>query len=70
MLALHRPAGSGQHRRYPAIPVAAILGGERDEVGGESRVVIARRGNLALRGPMRASECERLQCVDSATGIR
>ena len=51
-LEVHRPAGSGQHRRYPAIAVAAILGGERDDVGGESRFVIERRGNLALRGPM------------------
>jgi hypothetical protein len=36
------PAGISQYRRDAAISVAAILGGERDDVGGQSRLVIGR----------------------------
>ena len=38
-LDVHRPAGRPQHRRDPAVAVAAILRGERDDVGGERRIV-------------------------------
>ena len=48
-LAVHRPAGSMQHRRYATIAVAAILGGKRDDVGGQRRFIIRSGGVLALR---------------------
>jgi hypothetical protein len=38
-LDVHRPAGSPQHRRDPAIAVAAILRGELNDVGGERPIV-------------------------------
>src|SRR5690606_5159418 len=47
---VHHPARSVQHHRDAAIPVAAVLNGERDDVGGQSRFIIRCRWNLALRG--------------------
>ena len=47
---VHHPARTVQHHRDAAIAVAAILDGERDDVGGQSRVIIRCRRNLALRG--------------------
>ena len=48
-LQVHRPAGRSQHRGDPPIAVAAVLDGERDDVGGESRLVVRGRRDLALR---------------------
>ena len=41
-----------QHHRDAAIPVAAVLEGKRDDVGGQGRVIIRCRRNLALCGAM------------------
>ena len=46
---VHPPAGSAKQRRDSAISVAAILAGKLDDVGGQSRLVIGCRGDLALR---------------------
>ena len=51
---VHHPAGSMQHRRDATIAVAAILDGERDDVGGQRRFIIRCRRDLALRGSMLA----------------
>ena len=48
-LEIHRPAGRPQHRGDPTIAIAAVLDGERDDVGRESRLVVRGRGDLALR---------------------
>ena len=53
-LTVYRPAGSMQHRRDAAIAVAAILGGERDDVGGQRRFIIRSCGDLALCGSVLA----------------
>ena len=53
-LDVHHPAGVAQQRRDPAVAVAAIFDGERDDVGGQSRLVIGRLGDLALRRAMLA----------------
>ena len=53
-LDVHHPAGVVQQRRDPAIAVTAILDGERDDVCGQSRLVIERPGDLALRRAMLA----------------
>ena len=53
-LAVHDPAGSMQHRRDAAIAVAAILSGERDDVGGQRRFIIRSCGDLALCGSVLA----------------
>ena len=49
---VHHPARTVQHHRDAAIAIAAILEGERDDVGGQSRFIIGCRRNLALRGSM------------------
>jgi hypothetical protein len=46
---VHRPAGSTQQRRDPAISVAAILAGKLDDVGRQRRLVIGCRRSLTLR---------------------
>ena len=51
-LDVHRPAGLPQHRRDPPVAVAAVLGGERDDVGGQRRLVVAPARRLALRRAM------------------
>ena len=53
-LAVHDPAGSMQHRRDATITVAAILSGERDDIGGQCRFIVRSRGDLALRRSMLA----------------
>lgn len=47
---VHHPACTVQHRCDAAITVAAILDGERDDVGRQSHVIIRCRRNLALCG--------------------
>ena len=42
------------HRRDPTIAVAAVLESERDDVGGEGRLIITARWDLALRRAMLA----------------
>ena len=49
---VHHPASTVQHRCDAAIPVAAILDSERNDVGGQGRFIIRCRRNLALRGAM------------------
>lgn len=49
---VHRPASDLQHGRDPAVAVTAILRGERDNVGGQRRIVSAALRNLALRRSM------------------
>ena len=51
-LLVHRPASSAKQRRNPAISVASILAGKRDDVGSQSYLVIGCRGDLALRRSM------------------
>jgi hypothetical protein len=48
------PAGSGKQRRNAAVAVTAILSGERNDIGSQSRFIIGRRRNLTLCGPMLA----------------
>jgi hypothetical protein len=48
-LLVHRPAGSTQQRRDPAISVAAILMGKFDDVRSQRGLVIGCRWNLSLR---------------------
>ena len=51
-LDVHHPASLVQHRGDAAIAVAAILESKRDDVGGQGRLVIRGRRDLALRGSM------------------
>lgn len=47
-----KAAGPTQQRRDPAIAIAAILAGKRDDVGSQNGLVIGRLRKLALRGTM------------------
>ena len=47
-LVVHRPAGSFQQCRDTAVAVAAELGGQRDDVGSQSCLIMRRRRHLAL----------------------
>ena len=51
-LDVHRPAGGPQHGRDPAVAIAAILCGQRDDVGGQRRVIGAPFRRLSLRRAM------------------
>lgn len=51
-LLVHRPPGATQHRRDPAIPVAAVLAGKLDDIGSQCGLVIGRRRDLSLRRSM------------------
>ena len=51
-LLVHRPAGSTQQRRDPAVSVAAILAGKFDDVGSQCCLVIGCRWGLSLRRSM------------------
>jgi hypothetical protein len=51
-LAVHRPAGITQQGGHPAIAVATILLGERDDVVGEPLLVICPAWHLAMRRSM------------------
>ncbi len=51
-LDVHRPASPLQQRRDAAVAIAAVLGGERDDVGPQGRLIVGRRRRLALRGTM------------------
>jgi hypothetical protein len=51
---VHHPPGVPQHGCDPSIAITAVLGGERDDVGGQSRLIIPHRWNLALGGSMLA----------------
>ena len=53
-LAVNLPACMPQQRRDPAVAVAAISGGQRDDIGGEPRLVVGRAWRLALRGAVLA----------------
>ena len=53
-LAVDLPARMPQQRRDPAVAVAAILGGQRDDIGGEPHLVVGRAWRLALRGAVLA----------------
>ena len=48
-----------QHRRDATIAVAAILEGERRDVGGQRRFIIRGLGDLALRGTMLTQDLAR-----------
>ena len=43
-----------QHRRDPTIAIPTILGGKCDDIGGQSRFILAGFGSLALGGSMLA----------------
>ena len=72
---VHRPAGRLQQCRDPAVAIAAVLRGERDDVGGEGRIIGAtlRRFSLgramlpqhAARRPLRHVEL-RPDVIDAA----
>jgi hypothetical protein len=47
----HLPAGTHQHRRDPAIPIAPILAGQRDHGLRQSIFVFSLCGTVALRAP-------------------
>src|SRR4029079_13458127 len=47
-LVVHHPPGVPQHGCDPSIAITAVLGGERDDVGGQSCLIIPHRWNLAL----------------------
>ena len=49
---VHHPAGIPQHGCDPPIAITAVLGGERDDAGGQGRFIIRDRRNLALCGSM------------------
>src|SRR3954466_7585976 len=51
-LLVHRPPGSTQHRRNPAISVTAVLAGKLDDIGSQCCLVIGRPRNLPLRRSM------------------
>ena len=51
---LSNSSGVTYQRRDPAVSVAAILESERDDVGGQRRLVVRRLGNLELRRSMLA----------------
>src|SRR5476651_1928291 len=51
---VHHPAGIPQQRRDTAITVASVLDSERDNFGGQRRLIIRRLRDLALRGAMLA----------------
>ena len=51
---VHPPASFPQHRRDAAIPIAAVLDGERRDVGGQCRLVIGLGRLLALPGAVLA----------------
>ena len=53
-LVVDHPAGLLQQRRDAAIAIAAILRGQRDDVGGEPRFVVRALRDLALRRAMLA----------------
>jgi hypothetical protein len=48
------PAGFPQQRRHPAIAIATLAGGKRDDVGSQRRLIVRLLGNLALRLSMLA----------------
>ncbi|MDR6306678.1 hypothetical protein GGQ85_004412 [Nitrobacter vulgaris] len=53
-LGIHRPALGAQHRRNPAIAIAAIPGGEPDDVGGQRLLICSAFRRLALGRAMLA----------------
>jgi len=67
-LDVHRPASPLQQRRDTAVAIAAILGGQRDDIGGQGRLIIRRRGNLALRGAVLPENPARKALRDSILG--
>lgn len=65
---VHHPTGVPQQSGDPAIAIAAVLGGERDDVGGESRLINRRRWNLALCGSMLTKNTTRKAFGDAMLG--
>ena len=53
-LGIHRPTLGPQHRRDPAIAIAAIPGGEPDDVGGQRLLICSAFRRLALGRTMLA----------------
>jgi len=49
-LGVHRPAGNAQQRRDAPIAVPTVGLGQRNDVGGQRRLVLASSNDLALRG--------------------
>ncbi len=52
LLGVHSPASVPQYGRDPAIAIAAVLEGERRDVGRQGSLIIGPTGLLALRGTM------------------
>ena len=67
-LDVHHPPGAQQHGCDPSIAISAVLGGERDDVGGQSRLIIRHRWNLALCGSMLAKNTTRKALGDAMLG--
>src|SRR5665213_2369971 len=72
---VHHPPGVSQHGCDPSIAITAVLGGERDDVGGQSRLIIRHRWNLALcvcfgPGSRRRSAPQVSELIDSSGAIR
>src|SRR5271169_4331263 len=67
-LGVHRPAGIAQQRRDAPIAVPAIGLGQRDDVGGQRRLILAGPDDLALRGAVltRAAQARRSETPSSA----
>ena len=49
---VYPPASVPQHRRDPTIAIAAVLDGERRDVGRQGSLIVGPTGLLALRGTM------------------
>ena len=67
-LDVHHPPGVPQHGRDPSITVTAVLGGERNDGGGQSRLIISHRWCLALCGSMLAKNPTRKALGDTVLG--
>ena len=65
---VHHPPGVPQQSRDPSIAITAVLGGERDDGGSQSRLIISHRWNLALRGSMLAKNPARKALGDTMLG--
>src|SRR3954464_228073 len=65
---VHHPPGVLQQGCDPSIAITAVLGGERNDVGGQSRLIIRHRWNLALCGSMLAKNPTRKALGDAMLG--
>src|SRR4051812_37704772 len=65
---VHHPTGVPQHGCDPSIAITAVLGGECDDVGGQSRLITRHHWSLALCGSMLAKNPTRKAFGDAMLG--